>query len=111
MLESAHIRVTKSAVRAFLVRHTPTVVAAALAVIIPKCPLCLAVWAGALGLGVVSRTFLAGPWSVPFLIALLFLPSTVIALRGSTRGFTRTCTRNSIVCGRRNPDDTLYPEA
>ena len=51
-----------------------------LAILLPKCPLCVAAWAAALGLGAVAQRFLAFPLSSslrPWLIVLLVSPLLV----------------------------------
>ena len=50
------------------------------ALLIPKCPFCLAAWAawaGAIGLGAAARSLLIHSWFLPALIAVLFLPALV----------------------------------
>jgi len=49
----------------------------ALTLLVPKCPLCLAAWAAAMGLGAFWPKLLVSSWSVPLLIALLFLPAFI----------------------------------
>jgi hypothetical protein len=51
------------------------------ALLLPKCPLCLAAWAGALGLGAAPRRLLVHWWSMPALLALWFLPALALAIR------------------------------
>jgi hypothetical protein len=49
--------------------------------LIPKCPICVAAWAGAIGLGSVARSLLIHSWFLPALVAVLFLPALVLAIR------------------------------
>jgi len=44
------------------------------AFLLPKCPLCFAVWAGALGVGAAGQRYLMVPWLRPVLMALLLSP-------------------------------------
>ncbi len=44
------------------------------AFLLPKCPLCFAAWAAALGVGAAGQHYLAHPWLRPLLIGLLAFP-------------------------------------
>jgi hypothetical protein len=46
----------------------------AFAFLLPKCPLCFAAWAAALGVGAAGQRLLIYPWLRPVLIALLLSP-------------------------------------
>jgi hypothetical protein len=61
-------------------RNAASLCGALAALLVPKCPLCLAAWAGAIGLGAAPRRLLVHWWSVPLLIALLFLPALGLAI-------------------------------
>jgi len=51
-----------------------SILGALAALLIPKCPFCLAAWAAAIGLGAVARSLLMHSWILPVLTGVLFLP-------------------------------------
>src|SRR5438105_9870976 len=56
------------------IRAIPTVAGGILAILLPKCPACLAAWAGVIGFGVTVPHWLTAPWLAPVLIGMLCLP-------------------------------------
>lgn len=68
-----------SSSRSGAARHL-TLLPAVLLVVLPKCPLCLMAWFGALGsLGVSS--WVSGLWGAPLVIGLLVLTDSALVLR------------------------------
>ena len=63
------------------IRAAPTVASGILAILLPKCPACLAAWAGVIGFGVTAPHSLTAPWLAPVLIAMLCLPALAGVIR------------------------------
>ncbi len=54
------------------------------ALLIPKCPFCLAAWvawAGTIGLGAAARALLIHSWFLPAFVAVLFVPALAVGIR------------------------------
>jgi|HubBroStandDraft_6_1064221.scaffolds.fasta_scaffold3464623_1 hypothetical protein len=61
------------------------------ALLIPKCPFCLAAWAGAIVLGAAVRSVLIHSWFLPAFVAVLFLPALALAIRKRRFSAERLC--------------------
>jgi uncharacterized membrane protein len=52
-----------------------------LAILLPKCPVCLAAWIGVVGLGAFARNSIASRWALPLFIASLLVPLWMTSFR------------------------------
>lgn len=84
------------------------------ALLLPKCPLCVAAWAAAAGIGVTGSHFLAqvaNPRVRPFVLAMLLLPFSLQVVLGARTMLRRRRSNSAQTTAPSGPGlDPAFPE-